>query len=170
MSTKLIRRFLIASGLFIGAAVAFSPTAFAGTTDSVILEGTVASTLSITAAPVVGVADDLDLTTNSEQIVKVADLAITTNNSTGYTLTASEGNLSNGGHGETIAFKSATVDDAATAPATGDFTGTGNLFTDNTTTTAGSNPKDLYIMYTPSATQGAGDYTGSISLTVTDNT
>ena len=39
MSTKLIRRALIASGLFIGAAVAFSPTAFAGTTDSVTLAG-----------------------------------------------------------------------------------------------------------------------------------
>ena len=168
MSTKLIRRALIASGLFIGAAVAFSPTAFAGTTDSVTLAGTVASTLDIAATPT-NAASGLILTGATEKIVKVADLAITTNNTTGYTLMASEGNLSDGAHGDTIAFQSASVADGATAPLAADFTGTAGSFTDSSTTTSGSHDKDLYIKYTPSATQAAGIYGGTINLTVTDN-
>jgi hypothetical protein len=170
MSTKLILRALIASGLFVGAAVAFSPTAFAGTTDSVILAGTVASTLDIAATPTTGAgsAADLLLTGASEKIVKVADLAITTNNSTGYTLTATEGNLSDGAHGDTIAYKVATVVHGNTAPQATDFNGSSGFYTDSTTTTAGSNPKDLYIKYTPSATQAAGTYGATITLNVAD--
>jgi hypothetical protein len=34
---------------------------------------------------------------------------------------------------------------------------------------AGTNLKDLYIRYTPSATQDPGDYAGAITLTVSDN-
>ncbi|MEH1912351.1 hypothetical protein [Nostoc sp.] len=172
MSTKLIRRALIASGLFIGTAVAFSPTAFAGTSDTVVLAGTVASTLTITATRKTGAgfANLLVLTGASEKIVKVADLAITTNNTTGYTLTASEGNLTDGAHGDTIAFQSATVADNATAPQSTDFTGTLGVFTDATSiTTAGENDKDLYIKYTPSATQQAGTYGATITLNVADN-
>ncbi|MHC5777356.1 hypothetical protein [Nostoc sp.] len=169
MSTKLIRRALIASGLFIGTAVAFSPTAFASNTGSVTLGGTVTTTLAIVSTPK-SAATALTLTGDGSTaiIVQVADLAITTNNTTGYTLTASEGDLSDP-HGDTIAFKSASVVDAATAPIAADFTGTAGLFTDASTTTPGSNPKDLYIMYTPSATQAAGTYGGTITLNVADN-
>ncbi|MEH2361152.1 hypothetical protein [Nostoc sp.] len=171
MSTKLIRRALIASGLFIGTAVAFSPTAFAGTTaGNVVLAGTVASTLDMTATRTTGPgnADQLVLTGDGTTAitVKVADLAITTNNTTGYTLTATEGNLTDG-HNDTIAYKLASVNagDTTTTP---NFSGTGALYTDSSTTTAGANPKDLYIKYTPSAIQQAGTYGATIILAVTD--
>lgn len=165
--SKLIRRALIASGLFIGTAIPFSPTAFAGTTDSVILAGTVASTLDMTAAPTSN-ASALNLTTPTEQIVKVANLAITTNNTTGYTLTASEGNLSDP-HGDNIAFQSASVVAGAGTPGTLAFTGSAGTYTDASTTTAGQNDKDLYIKYLPSATQAAGIYGATITLNVADN-
>ncbi|MHC5720560.1 MAG: hypothetical protein ACYTX0_53205, partial [Nostoc sp.] len=124
-----IRRALIASGLFIGTAVAFSPTAFAGTNNgTVTVSGSVASTLDLAAAPTSN-ASGLELTNPTEQIVKVAALTITTNNTTGYTLTASEGDLSDGSHGDTIPYLAATVVANASAPVAGAFTGSGTLYT-----------------------------------------
>ncbi len=170
MSTKLIRRALIASGLFIGATAAFSPTAFAATDATVPLSGTVASTLAITSTATAG-ASTLDLDGDgsaAEHIVKVADLAIATNNEQGYTLTVTSGNLTKDG-GTSIAYKVTTVDDAAAAPATGAFTiASGTAYT-VPTTAAGSVPKDLYIQYTPAALQDAGAYVATINLTVADN-
>lgn len=171
MSTKLIRRALIASGLFIGTAVAFSPTAFAADTATVILSGTVASTLAITSTTTTE-AGTLDLGgeggTASAHIVKVADLAITTNNEQGYTLTVDSGDLTKNG-GTPIAYQVTSVADAATAPASGDFaTASGTDYTVGTLV-AGAAPKDLYIKYTPAALQDAGVYGATINLTVADN-
>lgn len=170
MSTKLIRRALIASGLFIGTAVAFSPTAFAATDATVPLSGTVASTLAITSTATAG-ASILDLDGDgsaAEHIVKVADLAIATNNEQGYILTVTSGNLTKTG-GTPIAYKVTTVTDAAAAPATGDFAiASGSNYTVSSTG-FGSLPKDLYIQYTPAALQDAGAYVATITLNVADN-
>ncbi|MBN3893072.1 MAG: hypothetical protein HWQ43_29440 [Nostoc sp. JL31] len=168
MSTKLIRRALIASGLFIGAAVAFSPTAFADTVD---IGGTVTSTLAITTTAVTGVDTDLDLggndTTPTAHIVQVADLGITTNNEQGYTLTVSSGNLTKTG-GTSIAYQVTTVADGASAPVAGGFTVASGTDYTVSTTAAGAVAKDLYIKYTPAQLQDPGDYIAQITLNVAD--
>ena len=144
-----------------------SAIVLAATTDAVTLGGTVSSTLSIEATDTVG-ASALDLTTPSEQIVKVADIAMSTNNSAGLTLTASSGNMSNP-DSQTIAFKVTTVDDAAAAPASGAFdTPSGTDYTVGNGA-AGTLDNDMYIAYTPAALQDPGLYSGTISLTVSDN-
>lgn len=170
MSTKLIRRFLIASGLFIGATAAFSPTAFAQVAATVPLSGTVTSTLAITSTATAE-AGTLDLDgdgTATEHIVKAADMAIATNNEAGYTLTVSSGNLTKTG-GTSIAYQVTTVADAAAAPATGGFLVASGTDYTVSTAVAGSVPQDLYIKYTPAALQDAGIYGATINLSVVDN-
>ncbi len=157
-------------GMLAGMAVAVmlpSAIAIAATTDSVTLSGTVSSTLSIVATDTAA-ATALDLTTASEQIVKVSDLAMSTNNSAGLTLTASSGNLTNP-DSQTIAFKVTSVDDAATAPTSGAFTVASGTDYTVAGSAAGDFDKDLYIAYTPAALQDPGSYSGTISLTVADN-
>lgn len=142
--------------------------ASAATEDTVTLGGTVASTLTMEATDTLGAAS-LDLTTNSEQIVKVADIAMSTNNSSGLTLTATSGNLAKGDAQTPIAFKVTTVDDAAAAPASGAFTVASGTNYTAVGSAAGDFPKDLYIAYTPAALQDPGTYSATISLTVSDN-
>ncbi|MBD2775596.1 hypothetical protein [Iningainema tapete] len=158
------------SALVLGATAAFTPAAFAGTTATVPISGTVASTLNISATATAG-ASTLNLT-SGEKIVKVADLAIDTNNSTGYTLTVSSGNLANPDSATPISYQVKVVDGTATAPASGDFTvASGTDLTDGTSVAngAGTNGKSLYIKYTPAALQDPGNYTGTINLSVADN-
>lgn len=165
----LTRRVLIATGVLIGAGAAISPAALA---DTVNLSGTVASTASVTSTATAQ-ATALNLggggTAVGEQIVQVADVALTTNNSTGLTATITSGNLSNGTATDDIAFKVQTVADGGTAPASGAFTtasGTDLIYANSA---AGDDPQDLYIAYTPAALQDPGTYTGSIILNVADN-
>lgn len=105
----------------------------------------------------------------SEHIIKVADLAISTDNSTGLSLTVSSGNLTKTDGITPIAFQITTVADGAPAPASGEFiTPSGSNYTASTST-AGQADKDLYIKYTLAALQDPGPYSAAISLIVTDN-
>ena len=169
MSLQSIRRAIVASGLVIGAVAALSPAAFA---DTVNLSGSVASTLALTTSPTTGSnsAASLPLDNVGPQIVKIADLAINTNNNTGYTLTVSSGNLTKTG-GANIPFQVAVTEDN-TAAATGDFTvasGTGYTHATTAANAAGTAGKDLAIKFTPNALQDPGEYTASVSVTVADN-
>ena len=162
MSFQSIRRAVIASGLVIGAAAAFSPAAFAGTTGSVNVSGSVASTLAVTASPTAGAAT-LELNDGLSHIVPVGDLSMSTNNEQGLTLTVNPGNLTKPG-GTDIAFEVTTVDAGTPAPnafAPGDHT--------VATAAARSAAKDLYIKYTPAALQDPGTYNGTINVSVADN-
>jgi len=104
-----------------------------------------------------------------EHIVKVADLTISTQNTNGYTLTVSSGNLSKADGQTPIAFQVITVADGAAAPSSADFTiSSGSNYTVSTST-AGQADKDLYIKYRPAALQDPGAYSAPISLSVTDN-
>lgn len=147
-----------------------SSLALAATTAAVPLSGTVAETLSVTAAVDPG-ASSLDLDgegSAAEHIFKVADISMDTNNEAGLTLTATSGALTKTG-GTAIDYKVTSVIDTATAPISGAFTvpsGTSYTFETNA---AGTSDEDLYISYTPEANQDPGVYTGSISLTVSDN-
>jgi hypothetical protein len=143
--------------------------ALAGTSDTVSLSGTVTTTLSIDATDTAG-ATALDIDgegSAGEHIVKVADVAMTTNNEQGLTLTFSGGNLTKTG-GTSIAYRVVTVADGASAPVTGD-SGWAAGSTTFQTSAAGDSARDLYIKYTPAALQDPGTYTGSISLSISDN-
>lgn len=154
--------------VLVGSALLISP-AVADTSGSVSLSGAVTSTLAITASATAG-ATLLDLDGDGaagQHIVKVADLAISTNNEQGYELTASSGNLTKV-NGTSIAYQVTSVVDADPTPESGDFTVASGSNYVVTTGAAGAANKDLYIMYTPAALQDPGTYTGTISLTVAD--
>jgi len=105
----------------------------------------------------------------SERIIKVADLAISTDNSTGLSLAVSSGNLTKADGITPIAFQVTTVADGAPAPTSGEFiVPSGSNYT-TSTSTAGQADKDLYIKYTPVVLQDPGSYSAAISLIVTDN-
>jgi hypothetical protein len=172
MFTNLVSRALIASGLVLGAVATFSPATLAATTATVNLAGSVASTLAITSSTAAG-ASALALqgtgTAGVQTIVKAADVAIDTNNSTGYTLTATSGNLVNATTTTPIAYQVTSVADAAAAPGAGGFTAASGTNYTVASDAAGPVPKDLYIMYTPAQFQDPGTYTAIITLTVADN-
>jgi hypothetical protein len=138
-----------------------SSVAVAAPTDSVILGGNVASSLTIEATPTAA-ASALPLS-GGLKIVKVGDTLMSTNNEQGLSVTASNGSLTKDG-GTSIAFLTTTVVDGAAAPALA-------VFDDVLlgTSAAGELAQDLYIMYTPAALQDPGDYAGVINLVVTDN-
>lgn len=153
-------KFVVASSLLI------SSVAGAATSATVTLGGSVTSTLEVTSTDTSG-ASELDLS-SGQKIAQVADVSMNTNNDQGLTLTASSGSLSKSG-GQSIAFQVTSVVDGATAPIAAAFTiASGSSYT-VATSAAGSAAKDLYIMYTPGATQDPGAYAGSITLTVSDN-
>lgn len=139
--------------------------------DTVALQGSVASTAAVSSAVTAG-ASTLNLAGATEKIVKAADVALTTNNITGVTVTITSGNLSNGTAAANIAYKVTTVADAATAPLSAAFTvASGTSYTYSTASDADpkSVARDLYIAFTPASSQDPGTYTGTITLTVADN-
>ncbi len=161
-----IRRALVLSSLVLGATTLFSAKAMA---DTVTLNGTVASTLTLVTTPIAA-ALALPLSTPVQQIVQVADLAISTNNEQGYTVTADSGSLAKTG-GTSIAYQVTTTADAFPAVA-GSFTaasGADHTFASTAANAPSSNGRDLYIMYTPAALQDPGLYVGLITVTVADN-
>lgn len=104
----------------------------------------------------------------STHIVKVADLALSTDNETGLSLTVSSGSIDKI-VGPDIDFQVVTVANNASAPADGDFTvPSGSNYT-YATSGPGSEDRDLYIRYTPASFQDAGNYVGSIHVSVLDN-
>jgi phage tail sheath gpL-like len=152
------------AGLLVSALGA--PAAFAATTGSVALSGTVTTTLAITVTPT-GSASTLDLS-GGVKIVKVADVAMLTNNEQGLTVSISSASLTKTG-GSSIPWQVTTVADAGTAPLSAAFTvASGAAYTVGSSV-AGTLDKDLYIKYTPLALQDPGTYTGTINLTVADN-
>ncbi|MGB3205927.1 MAG: hypothetical protein WBB28_13135 [Crinalium sp.] len=101
----------------------------------------------------------------STHIIKVADISLTTDNSTGLSLFVSAGNITKPG-GSSIAYEVTTVADGLAPPVASDFS-SGNYTV--STSTSGQVNKDLYIKYTPATLQDPGNYSGAISLLVTDN-
>lgn len=101
----------------------------------------------------------------STHIVKVADITLSTDNSTGLSLFVSAGDITKFG-GSSITYEVITVADGAAPPVASDFS-SGNYTV--STSTSGTVNKDVYIRYTPAALQDPGNYSGAISLLVTDN-
>jgi hypothetical protein len=145
------------------AMLASGSAAVAATSDVVNIGGHVSSSLSVAATPTSGVST-LDLS-GGEKIVKIADVAMGTNNETGLTLTVTPHPMTKTG-GTTITVKVTTVDDGDDPPLTGAFS-TGAFEVGS----SGSGPfaQDLYIKYTPLNLQDPGDYAGTVDLSVSDN-
>lgn len=173
---------LLAAGLALGTTLVGTSSAMAETTGSVPIGGTVDSTLSLTVEAIGLVATDLDLGGKGidlpEQIVKVADLVVTTNNDAGLKLTITSGDLVAPGGATPLPYKVVTVADGAAAPVGGDFaTNSGTPREENYTQVGGAAPnlgangslaRDLYISYDPPQLLDAGNYASTINLTVTD--
>jgi hypothetical protein len=104
----------------------------------------------------------------SMHIVKVADVAISTDNSSGLTLTVTSGSLPKL-NGPDIAFQVTTVADDAIAPSSGDFMVSSSHTYTYVTSTAGFENRDIYILYSPNALQDPGVYSTSIQVSVVDN-
>ncbi|MEH2386693.1 MAG: hypothetical protein V7K14_13140 [Nostoc sp.] len=165
--SKLIRRALIASGLFIGTAVAFSPTAFAGTTASATIGGNVTSTIAITAST--GKAN-VDLAPDQNTVaVKVSDLAMGTNSVAGLTLTTS-GTFNLDNQRTTIPFLVGVGVGATNAPVNYGASGNAASGIDTGAAAAPNTPYGLWIQYsTATGFQDPGAYGATINLSVADN-
>ena len=168
-----LRRFLIASSLIVApiATIGFASTALADTTSTVTLGGSVSSTLAVTSSATSDASSlPMSISTPGNQVVKIADLTVTTNNSAGLTLTATTGDLTSGS--DTVPFTVAAVDDGGTAP-TSFATTSGSTYSLPVTTgfnaTTGEKNIDLYIQVQNPTLPKKGTYAGSILLTVADN-
>lgn len=101
-------------------------------------------------------------------IVKIADVSFSTDSVNGLTLEVTSDAITKLS-GTDIDFQVVTVADNASKPSQGDFTvPSGSTYT-YTTSVAGSENRDLYILYTPATLQDPGNYAGIITVSVTDN-
>ena len=166
-------RILLASGLAATDSLMANSPAFAGTTGTVDLSGTVPSNLTITVTSNVSNVS-LPLTPGTTYTnVKVGTITgASTNSANGLKVVASSNwKLTSGTN--SIAFTN--IGDAPGTTATSS-TGnqpnpTGNFTLVSTRTTASGTAPDssLFIGYTVSSTQAAGNYVGSITFTASDN-
>jgi hypothetical protein len=167
MLSTTIRRVLVASGLVVATSFAAS-SAFAGTTGSIPLSGTVTTTLEMVVTPVANTG--MNLTTASVQRIKVGDITMGTNNATGLNLALDAAvTFTNTNSKTPITVGVAVLDGAApTTPTTGYITTAGSLKAP-TAAQAVSTPYSLFVEYTPAALQDPAAYSATIGLTVTDN-
>lgn len=166
MSFQTVRRALVASTLVLAGSVLAAPAM----ADTVNLGGSVADTSAVTSTATAA-AGALNLygagTAGPNTVVKVADMALITNNADGVTLTATAtGNLVNVANNATpLAYQVLIVADAAAAPADTAFSST----TDAKAVTnfvSGAAARDLYIEYDAPALLDFGTYTGAITVSV----
>ena len=167
-------RILLASGLAATASLVANSPAFAGTTGTVNLSGTVPSSLSLTVAASTSAAS-LDLTPGlTYSDVKVATLSgARTNGTAGLRVFVSSTWVLTSGSNNTIPIT--RVGDAATSSAVATIktaTNTSVPYILNVTkSTAGGNANDsnVFIEYSVPSTQAKGTYAGSINFTASDN-
>jgi len=160
------RRALVISGLFVGAATLLAtPTKVMA--DTVDLAGNVAPILHMDTTAT-GDAADLPLDTASVQTITVANLAITTNNEQGYTVTATpqEGSVLHKAGGTDIDYTVNLVGNVANAGGADSDVAVNKYKADGKTA---GDAVALSIIYTPHSLQDPGHYSGSISVTVADN-
>ncbi len=102
-------------------------------------------------------------------IVKVSTLTLATDSSKGCTVTISSGYLTKAGQVTPVAYRVMTVASGDNQPSSGDFTvASGNNYT-FVTNQAGSQNRDLYILYTPANFQDPGTYSANITILIADN-
>jgi len=177
-----LRRFFIASSLILApiTTLSFGSAAFADTaTTDIILSGTVESQIAIDANPTTD-ASNLPMTPSQDgwTTVQIADLDITSNNPAGITIGASSTNegelVSSADSSDTIQYGIAIVNDGSGAPTMSNPLSPGSPpFSQSETT--GFNPDtgvksmDLYIRYSVGGMPKQGNYSDTLTITVSDN-
>ena len=167
MLSNTLRHILVASGLVVATSFAAS-SAFAGTTGSIPLGGTVNTTLEMVVTPTANT--NMDLTTATVQRIKFGDITMGTNNATGLNLALDSAvTFTNANSKTPITVGVAVLDGAAPAiPTTGYVTAAGSLIAPNAAQ-AITTPYSLFVEYTPAALQDPSAYSATVNLTVTDN-
>ncbi len=167
MLSTTLRRALVASGIVVATSGFMASAAFAGTTGSVPLGGTVVTTLEMAVTPLNNTG--MDLTTPSVQRVKVGDITMGSNNATGLTLSFNSAvNFVNPNAKTPIAVGVQVLAGASpTLPTSGYITTAGTLSAP-AAAQAVNTPYSLFVEYTPAALQDPGLYSATISLTVLD--
>lgn len=165
----MFNRFVISATVLMGTALLSAP-ALAGTTDSVTLGGSVSSINSVTANDTTE-AGTLTLygegTAGDNEVVKVADLVVMSNNTGGVTVTATAaGDLGNGT--DTLHYNVLVVAEGAT-PLHTDFSADNDTESVNDFDGTGTSNRDLYIEYDAPSLLDPGTYSSSITVSVADN-
>ncbi|MFM6453390.1 MAG: hypothetical protein ACKPH7_16425 [Planktothrix sp.] len=172
-----LRHFFIASSLILApiTTLGFGSAALADTaTDSIILSGTVESQIAINATPTTD-STNLPMTQLSESganVVRVANLDITSNNPAGITIEASSTN--NGKlkttNGDEIAYRIAIVNNNSGIPSSVSTVSSFGLdVTSGFDPDTGVKQMDLYIDYTVGGMPKQGNYSDTLTITVADN-
>lgn len=133
--------------------------------------GAVQAAPSVSAASTAGASGlDLDGEGSSQtHIVKVADLAASTDGAAGFTVSIGSGSLQHGQSVTPIAFQAALVSDGSAPPSSSAFSVASGGIWSWTTSSAGADVTDLYIMYSPADLQNPGSYSAAISISIVDN-
>ncbi|NEQ55555.1 MAG: hypothetical protein F6K11_36480 [Leptolyngbya sp. SIO3F4] len=145
-----------------------STTAFA---DTINLGGTVSDYSTISSTATAG-ASSLNLygegSATADVVVKVADVALTSNNTEGVVLqAAADSPLTGGSNGVTLVYNVKLVDDNATAPLAGAFSATSDTVNvDNTDFSSNAAAQDLYIEYDGPEYLDPDNYSSTITMTV----
>ncbi|NMF61234.1 hypothetical protein [Pseudanabaena yagii] len=164
-------RILLASGLAATASLVANSPAFAGTTATVNLSGTVSSNLTITVTPNPSAAS-LVLSPGSYSNVKVGTITgASTNSANGLKVVLSSSwALTSGAN-------SIAITNIGDAPSTTATSVTGNqpfpvgnytVMSTNTASSGSASDSSIFIAYTVPNGQAAGTYTGSITFTASD--
>ena len=163
-----MRRFALTTGLVVGTLAFSGAAAFA---DTINLGGTVSNYSTISSTATAG-AGSLNLygegTATANVVVKVADIALTSNNTEGVELKAeADSALTGGTNGVTLAYQVKLVDDNAAAPAAGVFSATSDTVNvDNTDFSSNAANQDLYIEYDGPEYLDPDTYSSTITMTV----
>jgi hypothetical protein len=104
----------------------------------------------------------------NQRIVQVANVSLSTDNATGLTLTITSGQLAKVG-GTAISFQVVTVPANAPPPSIGDFTTPSGQNYTYSTAVAGTEARDVYLLYQGQPLQDPGTYGAALNLWVTNN-
>jgi hypothetical protein len=166
-------RILLASGLAATASLMANSAAFAETPQgTVTLNGTVPSTLSMTVSEA-GYYSELPLVPGENYTdMKVAEITgASTNSAGGLKVVASSNWTLTSGSNSIAIINIGEAQGTSSTYATSGNSATGNVTLGVTRTVVAGNAVDssIFIDYSVSSIQAAGDYTGSITFTASDN-
>lgn len=173
MLTKLFRNTLIASTLMVAGSVLANPAMAAP--EVINLGGSVTDVSSVTPTATPAAAALVLGGTGSAQtdvFIKVADLALFTNQASGVTLTATGGSgaqlINSSNNATPVDYVVLITADQATEVNAASFGGATGTDSDAVTDfdSSGNSARDLYIMYSTDALLDPGTYSGSITVTV----
>jgi hypothetical protein len=165
-------RILLASGLAATASLVANSPAFADTTGTVNLSGTVPSTLAVTVSPSPD-AFSLDLSPGT-RIVKIATITgAATNSPSGLKVTAtSNWRLVSGSNFIVLDRLGESQGSNATSPTSlqlPSYYDSNPLQLTTSDSTGNASDSSIFVSYTIPPDQAPGTYTGSITFTATDN-